>query len=201
MRLTPAWRHHDRGSGAAERGQLARPQRVFGATGAASLFRRVALADVALEGGVFDPRFHSFREDAELAFRLNERGWSVLYEPAAVCEHRRVNLPSRRARMPVEVNRHSLKNRYLLRIYHQSLGNLLWTLPFTLARDIGALGWVLARERTSLPAYTWLWRHRRELLATRRELALRRRAGWREMERWFVRDGIDLPAVEPEREQ
>ncbi|HXT23099.1 MAG TPA: glycosyltransferase [Thermoanaerobaculia bacterium] len=192
MRLTPAWRHHDRGSGARDRGQLGRAQRVFGGTGAATLFRREALLDVAIDGEVFDARFHSFREDAELCFRLGERRWEVRYEPRAVCEHRRSNLPSRRAAMPAAVNFHSLKNRYLLRLYHQSLGNLLWTLPFALARDLQALAWVLLRERTSLPAYGWLWRHRRELLARRRAIRARRTAGWWEMERWFLRGGIDL---------
>jgi GT2 family glycosyltransferase len=192
MRLTPAWRHHDRGSGAPDRGQLGRPQRVFGGTGAATLFRREALLDVALDGEVFDERFHSFREDAELCFRLRERRWEVLYEPTALCEHRRRNLPSRRAAMPAAVNYHSLKNRYLLRLYHQSLGNLLWTLPFASARDLLALVWVLLAERSSLPAYRWLWAHRRELRRRRRLLRARRTAGWWEMERWFVRGAIDL---------
>jgi hypothetical protein len=94
--------------------------------------------------------------------------------------------------MPPEVNRHSLKNRYLLRLYHQTLGNLLWTFPFAIARDLQALLWVLLFERTSLPAYGWLWEHRRELLARRRDIRSRRTAGWGEVERWFLRRGIDL---------
>jgi GT2 family glycosyltransferase len=192
MRLTPAWRHHDRGSGALDHGQFAVPQRVFGGTGAATLWRREALLDVALDGEVFDERFHSFREDAELCFRLRERRWEVLYEPAAICEHRRVNLPSRRAAMPAAVNRHSLKNRYLLRLYHQTLGNLVWTLPFAFFRDLQALLWVLLFERSSLPAYSWLWAHRRELLARRRAIQSRRTADWWEVERWFVRDAVEL---------
>lgn len=199
MRVTPAWRHHDRGSSALDRGQFARPQRVFGGTGAATLWRREALLDVAVDGEVFDERFHSFREDAELCFRLRERRWEVLYEPAAICEHRRVNLPSRRAAMSPTVNRHSLKNRYLLRLYHQTLGNLIWTLPFALFRDLQALLWVLLFERTSLPAYRWLWAHRRELFARRRAIRSRRTAGWWEMERWFLHDGIDLDDAHPER--
>jgi GT2 family glycosyltransferase len=190
MRVTPAWRHLDRGSGDPDRGQLAVPQRVFGGTGAATLFRREALLDTAVEGEVFDSRFHSFREDAELCFRLRERRWEVLYAPAAICEHRRHNLPSRRRAMAAAVNRHSLKNRYLLRLYHQTLGNLLWTFPFAFGRDLQALAWVLLAERSSLPAYGWVWRHRRELLARRRLIQGRRTAGWWEVERWFVRNGV-----------
>jgi GT2 family glycosyltransferase len=189
MRLTRTWRHLDRGSGELDRGQYAIPERVFGATGAATLFRREALLDAAIEGEVFDPRFHSFREDAELCFRLRERGWEILYEPAAVAVHRRFNLPERRRQMPAHVNYHSLKNRYLLRFYHQTRGNLLATLLPTAFRDLLALGHALLRERSSLPAYGWLWRNRREILARRRAIAARRR---NDVGRWFHTEGEPL---------
>ncbi|HYX23791.1 MAG TPA: glycosyltransferase, partial [Thermoanaerobaculia bacterium] len=192
MRLTRAWRHFDRGSGEPDRGQYGGPERVFGATGAASLFRRAALDDIAVAGEVFDPRFHSFREDAELCFRLRERGWEILYEPAAMAEHRRFNLPERRAAMPALVNCHSLKNRYLLRIYHQTAGNFFRTFLPTLVRDLGALGYVLLLERSSLAAYGWLWRHRRELRARRRAIQERRTVPAREVDRWFTVQGEPL---------
>jgi N-acetylglucosaminyl-diphospho-decaprenol L-rhamnosyltransferase len=192
MRLTTAWRHFDRGSGEMDQGQYGCPEKVFGATGAASLFRREALGDAAVDGEIFDLRFHSFREDAELCFRLRERGWEVLYEPAAVAEHRRFNLPERRSAMPALVNYHSLKNRYLLRIYHQTAGNFFYTFFPTLARDLGALAWVLLRERSSWAAYGWLWRHRRELRARRRTIQQRRTVPAREIGRWFTTDGEPL---------
>jgi GT2 family glycosyltransferase len=192
MVLTRNWRHLDRGSGEVESGQWSRADRVFGATGAASLFRRAALDDVAVEGEIFDSRFHSFREDAELCFRLRERGWEVIYEPAAVCEHRRFNLPERRSAMPTAVNLHSLKNRYLLRLYHQTAGNLLRTLLPTLIRDVAALGWVLLRERSSIAAYAWLWRNRREIRRRRRLIQERRTVPAPEIDRWFGASGVPL---------
>ncbi|HEV7516656.1 MAG TPA: glycosyltransferase [Thermoanaerobaculia bacterium] len=192
MRLTSNWRHLDRGSGEPDQGQLATPERVFGATGAASLFRRAALLDAAVDGEVFDPRFHSFREDAELCFRLRERGWEILYEPAAICEHRRFNLPERRSAMPAAVNYHSLKNRYLLRLYHQTWGNLARTFLPTLGRDLLALGYVLVKERTSLPAYAWLWRNRRDIGKRRRAIAARRTAPATALDRWFWQAGEPL---------
>ncbi len=192
MRLTPGWRHLDRGSEQLDRGQWPRAERVFGASGAASLFRRAALEDAAVDGCAFAPEFHSFREDAELAFRLRERGWEVVYEPEARAVHRRSNTPRRRRLMSPEVNFHSLKNRYLLRAYHQTVPNALLTLPWALARDLAALLWVLARERSSLAAYGWLWRHRREIATRRRALRQRRTVPAWALERWFWRRGAPL---------
>ncbi len=185
MFMTWSWRHHDRGSALRDRGQYSRPARVFGATGAAVLLRREALDDVAIDGEAFATEFHSFREDAELAFRLRERGWEVLYEPDARAAHRRTNTPGARRLMPDHVNYHSLKNRYLLRAYHQMPTNLLLTLVPSLFRDALALVYVLVRERSSLAAYSWLWRHRRAILRKRRILRARRTASRSSIERWF----------------
>ncbi len=190
MFLTRNWRHFDRGSGELDHGQYAAPEQVFGATGAASLFRRAALDDVAIEGNIFDPDFHSFREDAELAFRLQERQWRVLYEPRAQAEHRRFNLPSKRRQMPAAVNYHSLKNRYLLRLYHQTSGNFLRTLLPTTTRDLLALVYVALFERSSFAAYRWLWRHRHTLAARRRLIQARRSAAPGVVEGWFGRRSL-----------
>lgn len=185
MRLSATWRHFDRGSGEVDRGQLSFRELVFGATGAGSLFSREALVDVAIDGCVFDPLFHSFREDAELCFRLQERGWSVLYEPRAEIEHRRFNLPERRGSMSPEVNFHALKNRYLLRIYHQTTGNFFSTLVPAGVRELGILLYLLLFERSSLAVYPWLWHHRQVLLERRRTIQRRRTATSRSVNRWF----------------
>lgn len=192
MVLSPTWRHFDRGSGEPIKGRWTQADRVFGATGAASLFRRQALDDVAVAGEIFLSEFHSFREDAELCFRLQERGWEVLYEPAALCEHRRHNLPSRRRQMPPHVNMHSLKNRYLLRLYHQGGINLLLTGVPAFLRDVAAFVYVLLRERSSLAAYSWLWRHRQEILRRRKIIRSRCTASGSAVNRWFFRRGLAL---------
>ncbi|MCB1007695.1 MAG: glycosyltransferase family 2 protein, partial [Acidobacteria bacterium] len=160
---------------------------------AATLWSRAAVEDAALAPGeLFDPRFHTYREDAELCFRLAERGWAVLYEPAARALHRRRVLPERRRALPDLVNLNSLRNRYLLRIYHQTAANFWRTLPWTAVRDLGALAWVVARERGSLAAYRWLWRERRALWERRRRIQERRSAPADELERWFRVDSLPL---------
>lgn len=197
MVLRRTWRHLDRGSDEPDDGRYGEAQRVFGATGAAALYRREALADVAIPSDeemdlVFDPLFHSYREDAELCFRLHERGWSVVYEPMARCEHRRSVVPANRRATSAFVNFHSLKNRYLLRAYHETGATVLSTLPLALLRDLAALVWVLVAERGSLAAYAWLWRHRKAWWRRARAIRARRTVPARDVARWFARDSLPL---------
>lgn len=189
MRLVPSWRHLDRGSNRVDDGQYPLCERVFGGTGAATLYRRAALQDAAIGGPggpTFDPLFHSFREDAELCFRLRERGWEIVFEPAAIAAHRRSNLPTRRRQMPAMVNFHSLKNRYLLRAYHQTWATRLLTTIPTLWRDALALLYVLLFERSSLAAYAWLWKNRRAIRERARAIRGRRTAPAWNVAMWFV---------------
>ena len=62
--------------------------------------------------------------------------------------------------MSASANLHSVKNRFLLRINNQSRDEFFRTLVPTLARDLVVLGACLSIERSSLPAFPWLWKNR-----------------------------------------
>jgi len=170
IRFTATGRHFDRGSGEPAAGRYEREEEIAGPSGAAGFYRRAALDDAKISTGFFDADFFLYREDADLALRLSRLGWKSLYVPAAVAAHRRRNLPERRGQMTSQVNLHSVKNRFLLRINNQSGGQLLATLIPTLARDAVVLAACLTVERSSLPAFSWLWKNRARLLAKRREI-------------------------------
>lgn len=173
--FTPSGRHFDRGAGEPADGRFLREEEIAGASGAAGFYRRAALEDAMISTGYFDSDFFLYREDADLAWRLSNLGWKSLYVPAAAAAHRRRNLPERRRAMTPLVNLHSVKNRFLLRINNQTPGEALRTLVPTLARDLVVLGACLTVERTSLPAFGWLWRSRKRLWAKRREIQGKRR--------------------------
>jgi len=164
-------RHFDRGSSRAADGMFLAEEEIFGTSGAAGFYRREALESAKISTGYFDSDFFLYREDADLAWRLQNLGWKCLYVPKALAYHRRRNLPERRARMSPEVNMHSVKNRFLLRINNQSAAQFVATLVPTVARDAVVLGACLTVERSSLPAFSWLWRNRKRLWAKRREIA------------------------------
>lgn len=168
--FTASGRHFDRGSEEAAEGRYLVEEEIAGVTAAAGFYRREALESAKISTGYFDSDFFLYREDADLAWRLSRLGWKCLYVPNAVAWHRRRNLPERRRGMPAAANLHSVKNRFLLRINNQSRGEFFRTLVPTLARDLVVLGVCLTVERSSLPAFSWLWKNRRRLWAKRREI-------------------------------
>ena len=167
--------HFDRGSGEPADGRFLEEEEVAGASGAAGFYRREALETSKISTGYFDADFFLYREDADLAWRLSRLGWKCLYVPSAVAAHRRRNLPERRSAMPALINLHSVKNRFLLRINNQTGTEALRTFLPTAARDLVVLGACLTVERTSLPAFSWLWRNRYRLWAKRKEIQSKHR--------------------------
>jgi GT2 family glycosyltransferase len=158
---------------------------VFGVSGAAAMYRLSFLCDVAIDGEIFDEDFFAYREDADIAWRGRLFGWRAMCVPDAVAYHVRRVTPERRSSLPAEINMHSLKNRFLLRLKNEGAYLALRNAPFELARDVVAIGAALTIERSSLPAFGWLWRNRRRILAKRRAIQSRRRVPDRELARWF----------------
>jgi GT2 family glycosyltransferase len=168
--FTRSGRHLDRGSEEAGEGRYLRAEDVGGTTAAAGFYRRAALESAKISTGYFDSDFFLYREDADLALRLARLGWKCLYVPRAVAWHRRRNLPNRRGHMAPAANYHSVKNRFLLRINNQPAGDIVRNIFPILARDLVVLGACLTVERTSLPAFSWLWKNRKRLWEKRREI-------------------------------
>jgi GT2 family glycosyltransferase len=183
--MTRDGRHFDRGSGEIDRGQYDGDTDVFGLTGAAVMFRHQTLLDSRVENEIFDEDFFAYREDVDLAWRLRGFGFRATYVPEAVAYHRRTVTPERRRRLSSAVNMHSVKNRFLLRVHHADAD---WLLRFGIPaglRDALVIGACVTIERSSLPAFPWLWRHRHRHLHRRRTILRRRRVSSAALRSWF----------------
>jgi GT2 family glycosyltransferase len=183
--FTPSQRHFDRGSNEPDNGQYEKPEYVFGASGAAALYRRTMLEDIRLENEYFDECFFAYREDADLAWRAQWMGWRCRYVPSAVAYHIRKVLPQNRATLPDVINLHSFKNRFLLRVKNMDAGTYIrFLLPITL-RDLAAFLYVLLREHSSFPAIPLLIRALPRACIWRRSIKAGRRTSAAEMRSWF----------------
>lgn len=183
--MTRSLRHLDRGAGEPDRGQYDQPEEVFGASGAAACYRRAMLEAVAVLGECFDEDFFAYREDADLAWRAQLLGWTCRYAPAAVAIHVRRVTPERRGHLPPEVNRWSVRNRFLLRLKNQTLRHALRFLGPALLRDAQVIGYVALREWSSIGGLADVLRLLPRTLRKRRAIMSRRRASEAEMARWF----------------
>lgn len=86
--LLPAGRiPYHRGRDETDAGQYDQPVRMFGAMGAAALYRRNMLEDIAYKGQYFDESFFTWYEDIDLDWRARLRGWECAYAPRAVAYH------------------------------------------------------------------------------------------------------------------
>ena len=74
----------DRGAGTLDAPKEA--GEVFGVSGAVGLYRRSAIEK---SGGLFDPVWFMYKEDADLAIRLRRAGFISWYEPSAIAWHKR----------------------------------------------------------------------------------------------------------------
>ena len=193
--FTPELRHFDRGCRLEDHGQYSEPEYVFGATGAAALYRRDMIEAISIEGEFFDVDFFAFREDADVAWRAQLLGWRCLYLPAARAYHVRTCQPSNRRALPASINMHSVKNRFLIRIKNMT-GDLYrrhW-LAITW-RDLMVVGYCLLREHSSLEAFTRLRQCWSRAWSKRKWIFEHRKTGDEEIARWFRRE----PAAEPAR--
>ncbi len=194
--FTPSLRHFDRGSKQPDQGQYEKSEYVFGATGAAALYRREMIEDVALNGCFFDSDFFAYREDADVAWRAQLLGWKCVYEPRAVAYHVRSVLPSNRRSLPATVNMHSVKNRFLMRI--NNISPSLYRRHFfaITGRDAIVIAGCLLREWTSLRAFALVLRNWRKSWGKRREIMRRRRVSDASVAKWFAPQPVSFPLGE-----
>ena len=190
MIVTCSGRHLDRGAGSRDDGSFDQMAWVFGGTAAAILLRREALDDVAYsETEFFAQPFFAYREDAELAWRLQLRGWRCLYVPSAVAAHRRGFRPEEGRHGHPAINRYSVRNRFLLRRHCADVWWHVRCFPWWLLRDLLVIGACLTVERASLPALADVWRLRADSRHRRRWVLGHRTQSPRQITRWFRRRG------------
>lgn len=160
------------------------PTPIWGPDGAAAFYRRTMLDDIAIEGEVFDADFFMHKEDIDLCWRAQLRGWQALYVPQAIAHHVRTFRPGQR-RVGDDLRYYGVRNRYLLMMKNEIFGHWLRDLPFILAYDLAIVAYMLLRERQSLRALRDAWRSRQKMMYKRHIIQERRTATRRDIQRWF----------------
>jgi len=195
--LTASLRHFDRGTGERDVGQYDCMERVFGPSGAAAFYSRALVNDVKVGGEFFDESFFAYREDADLAWRARLLGWECVYVPQALAYHLRRARPELGRHFDADVNRHSVKNRFLMRIKNVTPGLYARVLVPATVRDLMVIAGVATFERESLVGLVFVVRNLHRVLAARREIQSRRRPAAVPLWRWVGRRSIALGPLSP----
>jgi GT2 family glycosyltransferase len=191
--FTPMLRHLDRGSQEVDNGHYLQNEYVFGATAAAALYRRDMIDDISVHGEFFDSDFFVYREDADVAWRGQLFGWRCMYTPAARGYHVRKVLPGNRRALPANINMHSVKNRFLMRLKNITpdlYWRNLWSITF---RDLVVIGCCLIWETSSLKAFWYVLRNWSRVMSKRRDIMARRRVSDVELAAWFNYEPVSKP--------
>lgn len=186
----------DRGAGEMDTKQYDHQRKVFGISGALALYRASALKDVGLDDEYFDNDFFAYKEDVDLAWRLQTAGWQARYVPEAKAYHYRGMYGAEKAgiwqkianrrKKSVSRNYYSTRNQLAVLIKNQDLVGYFLAGPWIAAHEAGRFVYVLFLEPKSLKAYGEIFFSWPRFWAKRRRIFKKRRIPGREIRHWFV---------------
>lgn len=204
----------NRGQGMEDRGQFNEMGEIWGADGAAPMYRMKALDSVTIpryvfrngsppeagahadspdtavggrHGELLDEDFFAYKEDVDLAWRLNWRGWKTIYVPDAVAWHGRSGgenaalgyraiIAERRKISPL-LKYYSFVNQRCLLIKNENVLRYVQDLPYWFVKEVGAWGYALLFERKTLPAIARIIKLLPTMLKKRRWIMAHRAEG------------------------
>ncbi|MGQ0679353.1 MAG: glycosyltransferase family 2 protein [Actinomycetota bacterium] len=183
----------DRGEREPDAGQYDTQRGLFGVCGAAPVYRRAMLDDVALDGNVFDPDFFAYFEDFDLNWRAQLRGWGFAFAPAALGTHHRGGSGGKASTFVLACNH---RNRLLVMLRNDHPASFLRHLPGITYTELRAsLHMLRLRPAALLMAWGQFLDLLPAQLARRRLIQASRKVAWEELEHWFERYDYGLRAM------
>jgi GT2 family glycosyltransferase len=153
------------------------PREVFGVSGAAAVYRRAMIEDVADGGQFFDEDFFAYKEDVDVAWRARHLGWKAVYVPSARAVHARGWKQGGRRSVPLFIRRHSYQNRFFTLIKNEPAGwHLLHLIPRVLIMEALKLGYILLFEPGLLACWPRIFKRLPAMLAKRKRLFRRKKS-------------------------
>ncbi len=213
----------NRGQGEKDVGQYNKEEEVFGADGAAPIYRREALEDIKIPINIsvnqftpldtklsngasqrksastkyeyFDEDFFCYKEDVDLAWRLKLSGWKTIYTPQSLAWHPRgsgdsaaynfLDIVKERRKINSLAKYFSFKNQRLMQVKNEDLFLVLKYFPHILFKEIASWVYVIIFEKYGAKAIWQLLKQSPVVFKKRRIIMKNRRAGAKEIEKWF----------------
>jgi len=189
----------NRGQGKVDQDGFKKVEEIFGADGAAPVYRRKALEDVKIflagKSEYFDEDFFCYKEDVDLAWRLQLYRWKAMYQPKALAWHARtagdsaetgyLNIIKERSKISKFAKYFAFKNQRLMQFKNEQplliIKHSLWFLP----KEMASWAYVIIFERYTLKAIKDLFKQMPSAWRKRKIVMSGKRASSSEMNRWF----------------
>jgi len=180
--------------GEQDTGQYRQSFRVFGVPGTVPLYRRPALQAVSLAGEIFDEDFVSYKEDVDLAWRLNLAGYESWLEPKAVAYHDRSLAHGRGLRQeykkrkgrPHDLKVYSWVNHLAVLIKNDGLINFWRDFPWIVTHELAKACFLLVTDPiTIFKGKLRLLRLAPRFYKKRRALKPTHKIKYRELRHWW----------------
>lgn len=185
----------NREQGQVDQGQFEKVEEIFGADGAAPVYRRKALEDIKIKKEYFDEDFFCYKEDVDIAWRLKLYGWKAFYQPKAIAWHARTAGDSAAKnylaimKERLKINKfgkfHAFKNQRMMQLKNEQPLLLAKHLPWFLPKEIVSWIYVLLLERYTWKAIRDLFKLTPRTLKKRKIIMANKKVGVKEMEKWF----------------
>lgn len=150
---------------------------VFGVSAACSVYRVSALNAVAYRSdnktSMFSEYFHSYKEDVDLAYRLQLAGWDSVVLTNAIAWHERgIRIEESRhsAIRPYVLSYQSYRNHLLFLLHTASYNLMSWTAVTVAVYELIKMAWLLVREPKVLKAWKDIWAWRSDILIKRQSI-------------------------------
>jgi len=179
----------DRGQNEVDCGQYNKIEYVFGASGAAPLFRRKMLEDIKLNKEYFDEDYYLYVEDVDLCWRAQLFGWKAIYTPWAIAYHKRGATRENNSEMAKEYIIIGHRNRYWTIIKNAILANLLKNFLLILVVELRFyVSHLLKRNFFMLKAIYMVLKGISKMLRKRKAIQKRKKVPANYMESFFFGD-------------
>lgn len=199
----------NRGQGEKDIGQFNKIEEVFGADGAAPIYRKQALESIKIpeqpnskskiensKFEFFDSSFFAYLEDVDLSWRLRLYGWKIIYNPKAIGYHGRGakdvqsiynlrELIKGRKMIGAFAKEISWRNRRLMQVKNEFLVIFLKHLPWWLLKEILGVGYLLLFERSTLKAIPDFFKMLPTVRQKRKIIMKNIKVSARDIEKWF----------------
>lgn len=185
--------------GEVDTGKWSQAIRVFGVAGTAPLYRRQSLLTVSPSGEIFDEDFVSYKEDIDIAWRLQLAGFNSWVEPKAVAYHDRSLSSGRRWRDEYNLRRrraqdlkiYSWANHLAVLIKNDGILNFLLDLPWFFTYEFGKIIFMLLTDPITLfKAYLRFLKLLPRFIKKRGILKSTRRLAYKDLRYWWIKPKV-----------